>query len=626
MKASRIFFIFLFFIPYLSFCQSLKKASKAIENKDYSKAEAILIANKDSLSPILWFTFSKLYFQSDYPKADLFIALSFANKSATFYFQSNNDIKKKLDKEFFSDSLSFLRTNIEKQLYLLACQKDELVFYEKFLSKCADLSYKDDILKRLNNKAFKEAEKINTIEAYNDFIKSYSNAIEINTAIIKRNKIAYNQAVEKNTINSYEYFIDNYPNANEYSLAIKKRNKLAFINALKINTIQAYSNYMIHCPNSEENDLAIELRDELIFIEVISKNSIDSINMLILKKQNLFQEKLLTYAKQYKTLLLERNKCIIYLSDGNLYRMNIINFTSSPLTNTGDIFSFAINTNGDIVLCKKTSELIYAFYELKDDGKIIKICELKKNNGSDILYNYSNNFFITNDLRYILFKTDYEFEIGYTHEYLWDSMVKKWKLLNSQDSKISQLFEKSEQGFNAIPDNELNLFIKKIDGVYELFRKKGTDVIQISHTQNFRDRNEWGEEVKTFYCDTNNIKILFHFIIECGDLCHGNFYLVNNDGSDQKIVAENINYNELQYFWHPITNDLIALVEDKLIRFNDKKKTKEILAENVLYFQYTTSDSVLISKIDFAVVSQLLDWNLKCNDQHYLENLIFKLQ
>ena len=102
--------------------------------------------------------------------------------------------------------------------------------------------------------ALKDAEAIDTEEAYNNFLKSYPRAVPSLQKQAKEHlsHLAFGQAVERNTIGSYEFFIEQNPNGHDVKEAIARRNALAYEQAQKRNTLDAYRTFINQYPEANE--------------------------------------------------------------------------------------------------------------------------------------------------------------------------------------------------------------------------------------------------------------------------------------------------------------------------------------------------------------------------------------
>lgn len=102
--------------------------------------------------------------------------------------------------------------------------------------------------------ALKDAEAINTEEAYNKFLKSYPRAVPSLQRQAKEHlsHLAFEQAAEQNTIGAYESFIEQNPNGLDVKEATLRRNALAYGQAKQTNTLDGYRAFINQYPEAEE--------------------------------------------------------------------------------------------------------------------------------------------------------------------------------------------------------------------------------------------------------------------------------------------------------------------------------------------------------------------------------------
>ena len=102
--------------------------------------------------------------------------------------------------------------------------------------------------------ALKDAEAINTVEAYNYFLKTYPRAVPSLQRQAKEHlsHLAFEEAAERNTIGSYEFFLEQHPNGQDVREATRRRNALAYQQAQKQNTLTAFMQFTDFYPEAEE--------------------------------------------------------------------------------------------------------------------------------------------------------------------------------------------------------------------------------------------------------------------------------------------------------------------------------------------------------------------------------------
>ena len=102
--------------------------------------------------------------------------------------------------------------------------------------------------------ALRDAEQIDTEEAYNTFLKSYPKAVPSLQRQAKEHlsHLAFLEAEERNSIGSYAFFIEQHPNSQDVKEAIRRRNDLAYQSAKKQNTLAAYTQFIDNYPDAEQ--------------------------------------------------------------------------------------------------------------------------------------------------------------------------------------------------------------------------------------------------------------------------------------------------------------------------------------------------------------------------------------
>lgn len=102
--------------------------------------------------------------------------------------------------------------------------------------------------------ALKDAEAINTDEAYNSFLKSYPRSVPSLQRQAKEHlsHLAYERAVNQNTIEAYNLFVEQNPNGSDVKEAIQRRNALAYAEARTANTLESYRSFISVYPDAED--------------------------------------------------------------------------------------------------------------------------------------------------------------------------------------------------------------------------------------------------------------------------------------------------------------------------------------------------------------------------------------
>ncbi|NDF61323.1 MAG: hypothetical protein EB100_09605, partial [Crocinitomicaceae bacterium] len=165
--------------------------------------------------------------------------------------------------------------------------------------------------------------KLNTIDAYTDFIKKYPRALQIADVTDRRDVMAYDLAVSQNTEQAYDDFVKNYPNSKQFEEAIYKRDHLAYNIAEIENTGESFDLFISKYPTSDLAVDAISRRDNIFFNQAKKSGSSSDIQSFIDKFPNsIYNEKAV---KVLDSLLIgaRLGKGLIDI-DGNKYKTVII--------------------------------------------------------------------------------------------------------------------------------------------------------------------------------------------------------------------------------------------------------------------------------------------------------------
>jgi outer membrane protein OmpA-like peptidoglycan-associated protein len=115
--------------------------------------------------------------------------------------------------------------------------------------------------------AFGDACRLNTVESYQNFINNYAGAVQQAEARTRRNALAYEIAKSKNTVTAYKEFIKTYPDASEVKDAWTRTHELAFTQAEKENTAASYQKFTDEYPKSIQYSKAYGLYEKCLYFE-----------------------------------------------------------------------------------------------------------------------------------------------------------------------------------------------------------------------------------------------------------------------------------------------------------------------------------------------------------------------
>lgn len=124
-----------------------------------------------------------------------------------------------------------------------------------------------------SEKNFKEAESLNTILAYQAFIKEFPESTFVDSAKNNIMELNYVEIVALNTLEGFEQFLNTYPTSKFTEEARKQHESLLWLNAKDKNTIGSYEQYLTTYSNGIfGNKIKVEFSEEW-FSEIIPCNN-----------------------------------------------------------------------------------------------------------------------------------------------------------------------------------------------------------------------------------------------------------------------------------------------------------------------------------------------------------------
>ncbi|MBO7481384.1 MAG: PD40 domain-containing protein [Bacteroidales bacterium] len=146
---------------------------------------------------------------------------------------------------------------VEAYKCLQTCEAYYPQLDEKTKEKLATVPISMDIFKNYTDTicrlALKDAIKVNTYEAYQNYLFFYRKASEEyrSEAKMYRNIEAYKLTIQKNTEEDYAAFIRTYPDAQQVPDATRRRDEKGYEKAESANTAEAYEEFLKKYPTSE---------------------------------------------------------------------------------------------------------------------------------------------------------------------------------------------------------------------------------------------------------------------------------------------------------------------------------------------------------------------------------------
>jgi len=147
----------------------------------------------------------------------------------------------------------------------------KLVHFIIFLNLCS-------VLSGCAGQAFKKAQEINTVDAYDSFLNNYGNSEFAQKAFLLKEKLFFQNSEKENTPESYNKYLKEYPNGKFVEDAKVQMEKAYFEHAMQINTAESYKRYLKNFPNGKYVSEAINAKELALYKYALGKNNIDLYN------------------------------------------------------------------------------------------------------------------------------------------------------------------------------------------------------------------------------------------------------------------------------------------------------------------------------------------------------------
>ncbi len=121
--------------------------------------------------------------------------------------------------------------------------------------------------------AYQQARRVHTLEAYNNFLVSFSHTKHTDQALHYRDELLLEQAKATKDIETVEYFIQTYPKSSHQSAARWWRDQLIIDKIDDEPTIEAYETFLQKHPESSWVKNVIHKRDRLIYKQLKKINT-----------------------------------------------------------------------------------------------------------------------------------------------------------------------------------------------------------------------------------------------------------------------------------------------------------------------------------------------------------------
>ncbi|UXP30951.1 WG repeat-containing protein [Reichenbachiella agarivorans] len=214
MNKVRYISLLLILFVHMVHADRSKQALRAIEKEDYDKAKEYLQRSydKDSLNPLVSYSYAKLYVAQTYEGQDLDIAndyilhafLLLPNRTEAH----TNEIEKA---DLTLQSFDQLKDEIDSLAYMRADTLHDVAQLEHFILHHGTAAQVPAAIAQRDSIRFKEAEVDGTWQAYQAFMNAYPDANQFPIAKIRFDKLIYESTLFSDKLSELEEFLVKYP-------------------------------------------------------------------------------------------------------------------------------------------------------------------------------------------------------------------------------------------------------------------------------------------------------------------------------------------------------------------------------------------------------------------------------
>lgn len=246
---------------------------KAIENGDYERVEEKLRSRyqKKPDDALISLLLARLYNSPGYGKHHPDTALYYLElgRKALSSLKPGEQLE-------LGDTLQVEQSRLCLHAFTYYRGQQQLQAYEHLIQRfgfCEEQRQQAILLR--NGMAFDQARKVHTVQAYEDFMRRYPQAVQYAQALASRNELAFEAARACGTIPCLEAFIAAYPQAQQLGAATDLRDELAYQKALSLGQSRALQDYMRQYPESKWIGRCRQIWRELLFAENTRIGNID---------------------------------------------------------------------------------------------------------------------------------------------------------------------------------------------------------------------------------------------------------------------------------------------------------------------------------------------------------------
>ena len=208
---SLLILLSLIVVSFNTQSQNLKKAFKYLNDNDFDRSKVIFdeAVSNPEMSAIAHYGIALIYSNNTYRSRSLYRAFDEINAALQNYDKVDLSLVGKLDNYFNGKAdMKKKKNEIDAALRKKVIDANDIKVTEEFLSKAKLSAYIPEINKLYAKQSFRQALEYNTINAYEDYIKSFPMAPEAASAQQKIFSIAYDKVVKENSLEAYKNFVE----------------------------------------------------------------------------------------------------------------------------------------------------------------------------------------------------------------------------------------------------------------------------------------------------------------------------------------------------------------------------------------------------------------------------------